>query len=217
MTTAQKYYLGAAAVTVAVFAGTLVAYPRLPAVVPLHWDAHGNVNGWGPKWSLFLYGPGLIAFMVLLFSALPWLSPKKFEVDSFRATYLYIMMTLVALLAYIHLLVLGAALGVALDMSRAVVGGVCLLIALMGNVLGKVRRNFYIGVRTPWTIANEQVWNATHRFAAKTFFAGGVVGLLAVILRAPFWAPMSAILIAALSPVIYSLVFYKHLERQGNL
>jgi uncharacterized membrane protein len=127
------------------------------------------------------------------------------------------MMTLVALLAYIHLLVLGAALGVTLDMSRAIMGGVCLLIALMGNVLGKVRRNFYIGVRTPWTIANEQVWNATHRFAAKTFFAGGVAGLLAVILRAPFWVPMSAILIAALSPVIYSLLFYKRLERQGNL
>jgi uncharacterized membrane protein len=217
MTTTQKYYLGAAAVTVAVFAGTVVAYPRLPAVVPLHWDAHGDVNGWGPKWSLFLYGPGLMALFVLLFSALPWLSPKKFELDSFRATYLYIMMTLVVLLAYIHLLVLGAALGVALDMTRAIMGGVCLLIALMGNVLGKVRRNFYIGVRTPWTIANEQVWNATHRFAAKTFFAGGVVGLLAVILRAPFWVPMSAILIGALSPVIYSLLFYKRLERQGNL
>jgi uncharacterized membrane protein len=217
MTTAQKYYLGAAAVILAAFAGTVVAYPQLPAVVPLHWDAHGNVNGWGPKWSLFLYGPGLMALFVLLFSVLPWLSPKKFEIDSFRATYLYIMMTLVALLAYIHVLVLGAALGVALDMSRAIMGGVCLLIALMGNVLGKVRRNFYIGVRTPWTIANEQVWNATHRFAAKTFFAGGVAGLLAVILRAPFWVPMSAILIAALSPVIYSLLFYKRLERQGNL
>jgi uncharacterized membrane protein len=217
MTTTQKYHLGAAAVILAAFAGTVVAYPQLPAVVPLHWDAHGNVNGWGPKWSLFLYGPGLMALFVLLFSALPWLSPKKFEVDSFRATYLYIMMTLVALLAYIHLLVLGAALGVALDMTRAIMGGVCLLIALMGNVLGKVRRNFYIGVRTPWTIANEQVWNATHRFAAKTFFAGGVVGLLAVILRAPLWAPMSTILIGALSPVIYSLLFYKRLERQGNL
>jgi len=215
--TSQRYYLGAGAVMLAVLAGTLVVYPQLPAIVPMHWDAHGQVNGWGPKWWLFLTGPGLIALIVLTFSALPWLSPKKFEVDSFRATYLYIMMTLVALLAYVHLLVLGADLGVALDMTRAIAGGICLLIALMGNVLGKVRRNFFIGVRTPWTIANEQVWNATHRFAAKTFFAGGIVGLLAVLLRAPFWVPIAAILIAALTPVIYSLVFYKQLERQGNL
>jgi uncharacterized membrane protein len=110
-----------------------------------------------------------------------------------------------------------SALGVIIDVSRALEGGVSLLFALMGNVLGKVRRNFFVGVRTPWTIANEQVWNATHRFAAKTFFAGGLLGLIVVILGAPLWLPIASILIAALAPVIYSLVFYKQLERQGGL
>jgi uncharacterized membrane protein len=217
MTINQKYYLGAAAVILATLVGTLVAYPQLPNVVPIHWDAQGQVNGWGPKWSLFLYGPGMMLGMVLLFSALPWLSPKRFEVDSFRATYLYIMIVIVALLAYVQLLILVSSLGVAIDVSRAVEGGVCLLIALLGNVLGKVRRNFYVGVRTPWTIANEQVWNATHRFAANTFFAWGLLGLIAVILRAPFWLPITAIAVAALAPALYSLVFYKQLERQGEL
>lgn len=217
MTSNQRYYLGAAAVILATLAGTLVAYPQLPNIVPIHWDAQGHVNGWGPKWSLLTYGPGLMLFIVLMFSALPWLSPKKFEVDSFRATYLYIMIVIVAMLAYCQLLILIAALGVVLDISRAVEGGVCLFIALLGNVLGKVRRNFYVGVRTPWTIANEQVWNATHRFAAKTFFVGGLLGLIAVFLRAPFWLPVTAILVAALVPVIYSLVFYKRLERHGGL
>jgi len=80
-----------------------------------------------------------------------------------------------------------------------------------------VRRNFFVGIRTPWTIANEQVWNATHRFAAKTFFAGGLLGLLAVILGAPFWLPLTAILVATLIPVIYSLKFYKQLEHRGEL
>ena len=198
-----------------------MAYPSLPNLVPIHWDAHGHVNGWGPKWSLFVYGPGLMLFIVLMFSALPWLSPKKFEVDSFRATYLYIMIVIVGMLAYFQLLLLMSALGsrggIVLDISRAVEGGVCLLIALLGNVLGKVRRNFFVGIRTPWTIANEQVWNATHRFAAKTFFAGGLLGLMAVILHAPFWLPVTAILVAALVPVIYSLVFYKQLEHRGEL
>jgi uncharacterized membrane protein len=221
MTLNQKYYGGAAAVILAVLAGTLVAYPSLPSVVPIHWDAHGQVNGWGPKWSLLLYGPGMMLFIVLVFSALPWLSPRKFEVDSFRATYLYIMIIVVAMMAYCNLLILMSALGslagVVLDVSRAVEGGACLLLALTGNVLGKVRRNFFVGIRTPWTIANEQVWNATHRFAARTFFAGGLLGLLAVIVKAPFWLPLAAILIAALAPVIYSLVFYKQLERQGGL
>jgi len=217
MTTTQKYYLGAGAVVLAVLAGTVVAYPQLPNIVPVHWDARGHVNGWGPKSSLFLFGPGLMLLIVLMFAALPWLSPKKFEVDSFRATYLYIMIVTVAMLAYCHLLVLASALGMTLDMGRAIAGGVSLLIALLGNVMGKVRRNFFIGIRTPWTLANERVWNATHRFAAKTFFAGGLLGLLAVLLRAPFWLPMTSIPVAALVPVIYSLVFYKRLEQRGEL
>jgi uncharacterized membrane protein len=217
MTIKQRYYLGAAAIILATLAAITVAYPQLAPVVPVHWNAHGQVNGWGPKWSLFLYGPGMMVLLVLLFAGLPWLSPKKFEVDSFRPTYLYIMIVIVAMLAYIQILILIAGLGLMLDVSRAVIGGVCLLIALLGNVLGKVRRNFYVGIRTPWTIANERVWNATHRFAAKTFFAGGLLGLIAVIARAPFWAPMTTILIAALIPVVYSLVIYKQLERRGQL
>jgi uncharacterized membrane protein len=213
----QKYYLGAAAVILATLAGTVVAYPQLPNIVPMHWDIQGQVNGWGPKWWLFLTGPGAMLFMVLMFSALPWLSPKKFEVDSFRATYLYIMVVLVALLAYCQLLIVIASLGLAVDVSRALEGGICLLLALLGNVMGKVRRNFFVGIRTPWTLANEQVWNATHRFAGKTIFAGGLLGLFAVILRAPFWLPIAAIIIAALIPAGYSLVFYKRLERKGEL
>jgi len=217
LTLNQKYYLGAAAVILATLAGTLVAYPHLPLIVATHWDASGHPNGWNPRWSLVLYEPGLMLGVTLLFSVIPWLSPKKFEVDSFRATYLYIMIMIVAMLAYGQLLILISGLGIVLDVSRAMEGGVCLLIALMGNVMGKVRRNFFVGIRTPWTIANERVWNATHRLAAKTFFVGGLLGLGALILRAPFWLSLTAILIAALIPVIYSLIFYKQLERRGQL
>jgi uncharacterized membrane protein len=166
---------------------------------------------------LFTIDPAIMVGILLLFTVLPWLSPRHFEVNSFRSTYLYIMVVILAMLAYVHALILGASLSFGIDVSRAIEGGVCLLIALLGNVLGKVRRNFYVGVRTPWTIANEQVWNATHRLAAKTFFAGGLLGLLAVLLRGPFWLPMTLIALATLAPVIYSLVFYKQLERSGRL
>ncbi len=217
MTTDQRYYVGAVAVILAVTAGIAVAYAHLSATVPLHWDAHGRVNGWGPKWSLFLWGPGIMTLMVLLFWALPWLSPRQFEVDSFRTTYLYIMVVVVAMLGYIDLMVLAAGMGIMIDISRTVIGGISLLLALLGNVLGKVRRNFYIGVRTPWTIASEHVWNATHRFAAKTFFVGGLAGLACAILGTPFWLALTAILTGPLLPAVYSLVVYKQLERRGEL
>jgi uncharacterized membrane protein len=213
----RGYYLAAAAIIVATTIGIAVAYPQLPANVPTHWNALGQVNGWNPKWALFLWGPGLMLLMVGVFAAIPWLSPKKFEVDSFRTTYLYIMILIVAMMAYAQMLVVVSGLGVPFDMTRAIEGCVCVLTMLMGNVMGKLRRNFFMGIRTPWTLANERVWNATHRFGAKTFFAAGLAGLLAVILRAPFWLPIAAIVAGVLVTAIYSLLFYKQLEQRGEL
>ncbi|MGC2450015.1 MAG: SdpI family protein [Candidatus Sulfotelmatobacter sp.] len=217
MTINQKYYWGAIAVILAMLAGTIVAYPKLPTSVPIHWNAAGRADDWGPKWSLFLWGPGMMTIIVVLFRALPWLSPRKFEIDSFRATYLYIMSVVVAMIGYIYLLMLLNSLGVHWDITRAISGGVCMMIALLGNVMGKVRRNFYVGIRTPWTIADERVWNKTHRLGAKTFFVAGWLGLLAVLSGAPFWLPIAMVLAGAFIPAIYSLVFYKQLEHRGEL
>ncbi len=217
MSSSGRFYYGAAAVILATVVGIAVAYPRLPEMVPTHWNAQGHVDGWSSKASLFLFGPGLMTGIVLMFAVLPWLSPKKFEVDSFRDTYLYIMIAVVGMMAYIQILILMAGLGVVLDISRAVVGGVSLLIALLGNVMGKVRRNFYVGIRTPWTIASERVWNATHRLAAKTMFVGGIAALLNTVFGGPFWISIALVMLGAFIPAGYSLFYYKKLEKQGEL
>lgn len=83
--------------------------------------------------------------------------------------------------------------------------------------MGKLRRNFfYVGIITPWTLASERVWNATHRFAAKTFVAGCLVGLVFSIVGFFLWAILTT-LVGDLAPVIYSLVIYKQLERRGEI
>jgi uncharacterized membrane protein len=101
-------------------------------------------------------------------------------------------------------------------MGRAVLCGVCLFIILFGNLLGKVRRNFYIGVRTPWTLASERVWNDTHRFAARITVAAGLLGL-ALSIAGLYLAALFALLAGGLAPVVYSLVLYKQLERRGEI
>jgi uncharacterized membrane protein len=158
-----------------------------------------------------------MAMMIGIFGGLPWLSPKQFEVDSFRATSLYVMLIVVSLIAYLHGVVLWVALGHVVNVGRAVVGGVSLLFALLGNVLGKVRRNFYIGVRTPWALADDRVWNATHRFAAKTFVVTGVIGLALTVIGVEGWLPILVLMVGPMVAVLYSLVFYKQLERRGEL
>jgi len=213
----RKYYLIGILLTAVALVAILMAYPHLPNRVPTHWNMEGRANGYSARWTLLLFGPGFMAGTMLLFYFLPWLSPKHWQVDTFQSTYLYIMVILVSMLAYFTGVSLWAALGHAANVDRAIVGGVCLLFALLGNVMGKVRRNFFIGVRTPWALANERVWNATHRFAAKTFVAGGVIGLALVVIGVKGWPLFAALMAGALVPAVYSLVVYKQLERRGEL
>jgi uncharacterized membrane protein len=212
-----KYYLAGILLTAAALAATVVAYPHLPNSVPTHWDIHGLPNRYSPKWTLYLLGPGLMAGIVLLTRLLPWLSPKPFEVEGFRSTYIQIMLMTVAVWAYIDGVILWAGVGHSVNEGRAILGGVCLLFALMGNVMGKIRRNFYIGVRTPWALANERVWNATHRLAAKTFVLGGLAGLALVAMGQNGWPTFAVLMAGALVPAVYSLIFSKQLDRRGEL
>jgi uncharacterized membrane protein len=202
--------------TAAALVATVLVYPRLPARIPVHWNLHGRADGFGPAWEIFLLGPGCMAGQMLLTWLLPWLSPKNFQVDAFRSTYRQVMLMVFALTAYLSAVMLWSAFGHAIDTGRALSGGLCLLIALLGNVMGKIRRNFFMGVRTPWTLSSERVWNATHRFAGKLCVAGGLIGLVLVIAGLGSFA-LYAILAAALASILHSLVYYKQLERRGEL
>jgi uncharacterized membrane protein len=226
---------------------SVVLTPQLPELVPMHWNVWGRPDGFVPKDNTFLafyLVPLLMVGVLGLTLLLPWLSPKHFEIDRFRGTYGYIMFLVTALLGYVHVAVLLGSVGSAganrdlgqfvaggvltaaepqllaphhLGLIEFILGGIFLFIALMGNVLGKVRRNFYVGVRTPWTLASDVVWDRTHRLAAWLMVAGGLIGLAALLLGVPFWWCFILLMVFILIPVPYSLVLYKSLERQGKL
>src|SRR5262245_46839439 len=217
----RLYFVLSAAVTAAAFVASVGLYSRLAEQIPIHWNMQGDVDGHGAKsWAAFLM-PEVMAGLFGLFLALPWLSPKHFELDSFRSTYWFIALVVLCLLAYIHGLMLWSAMTGAVDITRALLAGVLLMIGAMGNVLGKVRRNFWIGVRTPWTLANERVWNDTHRLAARLFVVTAVLGLVAIMLPLPRPALSIAVIVlvmaAAIASALYSLVHYKQLEHRGEL
>lgn len=211
----MKYYLAGVVLTVAALAATVAAYPHLPDSIARHWDIHGVPNGYSPRWTAY-FGPAFMAGIMLLMRMLPWLSPKHYEVESFRSTYLQVMLIMLGMLAYADGLILWIGVGHSVDVRRVILGGVCLLFVLLGNLMGKIRRNFYIGIRTPWSLANERVWNATHRLAGKTFVLGGLAGLVLVVMGLGIW-PVAALITGGLIPVLYSLYFYKQLERHGEL
>jgi uncharacterized membrane protein len=195
-------------------------YDQLPDQIPVHWDINGSADKFVPKseaWVNFWLAPSLMAGFLLLTVALPWLSPKQFEVDRFRDTYGYAMALVVALFGYIHLLILWGSLHPEATTIRLLVAGILAFFALIGNVLGRVRRNFWLGIRTPWTLANEDVWNKTHRLGAWMFVAYGFVGCIAVLFGVPLLWVFVALMVVAVIPVLYSLVIYKLLEKQGRI
>src|SRR5262249_8663394 len=139
-------------------------FGELPARVPVHWNIRGQPDQWTDHDGLLAYlliPPGMMVAMILLTLVLPWLSPRKFEVESFRSTYEYVMLMIIVLGGYIHVTLLLTYLQTGIDGIRLMIGGLMLFFALLGNVMGKVRRNFWMGVRTPWTLASEAVWIRT--------------------------------------------------------
>jgi uncharacterized membrane protein len=108
-------------IVLAAWAVAAALYPGLPGTIPTHWNIHGKVDGYGSKATLFLM-PAVMAGMLLLFAFLPALSPKNIEVDSFRSTYLFIMVLILGLFGYMQGVILYAARTGHLDVARAMVG-----------------------------------------------------------------------------------------------
>lgn len=213
----RLYWVCTLVLTVGTFLGTAYVYDSLPDQFPIHWNASGKVDGTMAKpWGPFL-SPLMMLGVIGLFAALPWLSPGKFSVESFRTTYLFIMVLIAMLFAYIQFLSLYAATHPKVDVAKFLIAGIGLMFAAMGNVMGRVKRNFYIGIRTPWTLASDRVWNDTHRIGAWSFVAGGLLMFLVAVTGLPVYLSMLPILPAALGPVVYSLLHYKRLEKQGLL
>src|SRR5262249_22094976 len=118
---------------------------------------------------------------------------------------------------HIHLVILWGSLHPEANTVRPLVAGIFVFFALLGNVLGRVRRNFWMGIRTPWTLADENVWNKTHRLGGWLFVVYGIAGCLAIILGLPLLWVLVSLIIVVLVPVLYSLVIYKQLEKQGRI
>lgn len=189
-----------------------VLYDRLPDPMPTHFNLQGDIDGWTAKpWGVFLL-PLVMAGVLLMFVALPRISPKGFEVDGRSRAYAAIVLATTAFLFVLHVTVLLISMGVGIPMAAVMPVLIGAMLAGLGNYLSKVPRNFFIGFRTPWTLADEDVWFRTHRLGGRTFVAAGLLLMLA----GPFLSDTSAlafvpalIVAAAVIPVAYSYIAYR--------
>jgi uncharacterized membrane protein len=200
----------ALAVASFVLAGAL--YSRLPDPVPTHWNLAGEADGFSPK----PLGPFIIPLFLLVtcvvLPVLPRISPKDFGMERFRSAFDRIALAIVSFLFALDLLVLRVALGARISMGRAVFTIVGALFVVLGNFMGKLTKNFFVGVRTPWTLASEEVWLRTHRLAGKIFVLAGIAVVATALLGVSAVVQLVILGLAAVIPVAYSYVIYRRLE-----
>jgi uncharacterized membrane protein len=212
----RTYWACSFVLVAAAFAATIGFSPSLPDRIPMHWNIRGEVDGWGTRSSTWIM-PCVMLGLLGFFAILPALSPRPFDLGKSMSVYLFVMVLTIGFLGYLHALMLWAALRPKLDVSRALVAGVMLLLVLTGNVLGKIKRNLYMGVRTPWTLASERVWADTHRVAAWWLVGSGLVGFVLCLTDLPVWVPLIPLAPAVIWPCVFSYLRYKQLERSGEL
>ncbi|NNJ10162.1 DUF1648 domain-containing protein [Chloroflexales bacterium ZM16-3] len=204
-------------VVAAMFVFSLVVMPFMPNPAPLHWNAVGEVDGYGSPLLAVLLAPLIALAVVVLMPLLPRLDPRHENYANFAGSYRLIMTVLVLFFALLHVITIGAALGWPISIPRAMMLGMGVMFALIGNELGRVQPNYFVGIRTPWTLADPEIWRRTHRMGGRMMAGAGallvVMGLFAPV-ESTFVLGIGAILVASLGSVVYSYWIWRQQEKK---
>ncbi|HYJ81560.1 MAG TPA: SdpI family protein [Allosphingosinicella sp.] len=212
----RKILAAATALTVATMLATsLVVGASVPGDVqlPIHWGLNGEPDGFAGKWPALLMPSAMTALLGLLFYFLPALEPRREGLERSQGLYLWGWASLLLVGGAIQLAVVAVALGWPVDSARLIVGATGAMLVLIGNQLGKSRSMYLIGMRTPWTLASEDVWIRTHRLAGKLMVAGGLLIVGAALLD-PAQQRLTVLLIAVVAlsagiPIVYSFLLWR--------
>lgn len=164
------------------------------ATVPIHWNIRGEIDGYGPAWFAFLMIPATTAGIVGLMALIPRIEPRRENLRRSAPAYRTLSITVVLLMAVIHLVVVLGGVGVAVPVGFIIGTGVGVLFVVMGNVLTTVRSNFMFGVRTPWTLSSDRSWDRTHRLVGRLFVVTGLV-MIALALTGIMWLVIGVMLV----------------------
>jgi uncharacterized membrane protein len=204
-------------IAAATFAG-LALWNRLPDPMASHWNVNDQVDGYTSRfWGVFLV-PLMTLGMLLLFLVIPNIDPLKANIAQFREAFNLFITLIVVFMIYVYILSLRWNLGYTdLGMSQAMLPAMGILFIFVGYLLRKAKRNFFIGIRTPWTLSSDRVWDETHRLGAVLFMISGVLAIIGSFFggNTAFWMLFIPIIGSTLITLVYSYVLYQRETRVG--
>lgn len=202
-------------VIAAMYAFAAAVYSRLPAEVPVHFELSGRANGWAPRFPGAFLCPLIATALVLMLPALIRVDPRRRNFERFGPELRLLITVLVLFMAWVEVFSLGSALGWPMDVGAASLVGLGALFAAIGNYLPRIRSNWWVGIRTPWTLENDRVWRETHRVGGRAFVAAGLAIAGSALLPddVRVWVAGAALAAATVVPVAYSYLSWR---RQGG-
>ncbi len=192
------------------FAIATYFYPKMPDRVASHWNTQGQVDGYMSRfWGLFLI-PLISSILLLFFFLIPRIDPLKENIEKFRSYFDGFVVLLIAFLFYIFLLTIIWNAGRRFNMTRAIVPSLGILFFYIGVLLENAKRNWFIGIRTPWTLSSEAVWDKTNKMGGRLFKAAGIIALLGFILPGyALYLVVAPVVLAAGYLIVFSYFEYQ--------
>ncbi len=188
-------------------------YPQMPEKMASHWNIKGEVDGYLSKfWGLFLM-PIILIGVVLLYLIVPKIDPLKENIEKFRKYFDGFIVLLLLFLFYLYVLTIFWNFGLKFDIGQAIIPALAILFYYCGILLEKAKRNWFIGIRTPWTLSNDMVWEKTHKIGGKLFKIAGIVTILGIFFQ-------KYILFFIFVPIILVVVYttiYSYTEYQKEI
>ncbi len=196
------------------FTMSIYFYPSLPDQVASHWNARGDVDDYmGKFWGIFLI-PIMILGLVLLFIALPYIDPLKKNIAKFRKHYDLFIIIFVLFMLAVNVQVIIWNIGIKVSPNIFMPIGIGILIFYIGVLCEHAKQNWFIGIRTPWTLSSEKVWDKTHKLGAKMFKVSGVICLAGAFFKYyAIWFVLVPVLFTSLYTVVYSYIEYRKIKR----
>jgi uncharacterized membrane protein len=195
---------GLIAFSVLSVAGIALLYSRLPQTIPIHWGISGVVDGWGPRANI-IWMALLPLGMVALFRLLPRLDPRREAYVKHAKALAFMETAMVFFFAGISWLIVATSLGFPIDVGDTIRIGIGLLFVVLGNFMGQLKRNYFVGIKTPWTLADDEVWRRTHRRGGWVFVVDGILFIVSAAL--PDGLVLSIIMVFFILSMVYPFIY----------
>lgn len=183
----------------------------MPDTIPTHFGPSGEPDAWGSKYTVLLY-PAILIVVTLLAVPMIKFDPKMENYERFSKYYYYFFFGFALFFTATEIANIAIALGAKINVGSVIcfVSGVLML--FVGNMMPKIKQNFFFGIKTPWALTDEENWFKTHRLGGKTFAIGGIVIMLAAFLpgEAKIWILLAAVLVMTMIPFVYSYLIFKN-------